>query len=119
MNRTISTVGLAAAFVVGCGSTVPPARIASSEAAVQAAREAGAERVPAANKHLQAAEDELVKAKGVNSTKDREAAEAHLERAEADAALAAALADEARQKQVPMEEPTPQGKRAKQPERSR
>lgn len=97
-NQTISTAGLVLAFAIGCGSSVPPARVASTETAVRSARAAGAERVPDANHHLKLAEDELAKAKTLSSKKHRDEAEAMLHRAGADAALAAALTDEARQK---------------------
>lgn len=97
MKGTISTAGLVAAFAIGCASTVPPARVASTETAVQAARDSGADNVPGANAHLKMAEQELAKAKSLNG-KDRDGAEALLTRADSDAALAAALTDEARQK---------------------
>ena len=107
MNRTISTVGLVAAFAVGCGSSLPPARVASTETAVQSAREAGAERVPQADQHLKMAEDNLARAKTLNAKKDGDKAEAMLRRASADAALAAALTDEAKQTKAATGKGTP------------
>lgn len=101
MNRTISTAGLVAlALAIGCGSSVPTTRVASAEAAVQTARASGANDVPEASKQLKVAEQELAKAKSLNEDKDRDEAEAMFSRAEADAALAASLANEANKKAV-------------------
>ncbi len=98
MKRTISTIGLVAAFAIGCGSTVPEARVASTETAVQSARASGADRDPEASRHLKMAEAELSKAKALNGKREGDEASALLSRAESDAALAAALSDEAKQK---------------------
>lgn len=99
MMRSISTLGLVAALAVGCSaSPVPPARMASAETAVQSAREAGAERSPEASRHLTLAEDELGKAKMLNSKGKTDEAEQALTRSQSDAALAAALAREAEQR---------------------
>ena len=100
MKRFNSTLGLIATFVVGCAATpVAPARVASTKANVQAAREAGADRDPNAKQHLTMAENELGEAKRIIDTDgDAHQAEALLTRAKSDAALAAALAHEAAQK---------------------
>lgn len=102
MKLSISMLGVVAAWAAAaCGSTpVPPARVASTETAVQSARQAGADRVPAANAELKRAEDELGKAKTLIGEGDNKEAEAMLMRAESDAALAAALTREAQQKAV-------------------
>lgn len=117
MIRSISTVGLVAVLAMACSHSLPASRVASAETAVQSAREAGADRAPAANKQLTLAEDELAQAKNMNSNGDGDQADAMLRRAESDAALAAALADEARGK-ARIESPTQGGEdrtRAKQP----
>ena len=99
MNRMISTAAFAVvAFAIGCGSSVPPARVASAEAAVQWARASGAGSVPEAKPHLTRAEQTLSKAKAVNDHKDRDEAVALFSRAEADAALAASIATESKKK---------------------
>jgi hypothetical protein len=98
MNRTISTVGLLAAAAMACSQTVPASRVASAETAVQLARQGGAASIPNANNQLAIAEDEIVQAKNLNDKRNGDAAEAMLVRAEADAALAAALANEAQHK---------------------
>jgi hypothetical protein len=98
MNRTISTVGLVAVFAIGCASTLPSSRVQATETAVQSARESGAGGVPEADKHLKMADDALAQAKSLNRKGEGDEAEAMLTRAEADAALAAALSDEAKQK---------------------
>jgi hypothetical protein len=100
MNRLNSALGLMAAFVVGCTSaSVPPARVASTEAAVQSARDAGADRDPKAKEQLTTAENQLGEAKRIIGAKgDAHQAEALLTRAKSDAALAASLSREAQQK---------------------
>src|SRR5262245_26110617 len=100
MKRFHSTLGLVAALVVGCASaSVPPARVASSEAAVKKARDAGAERDPKAKQQLALAENELGEAKKIIETKgDADHAEALLTRSMSDAALAASLSREADQR---------------------
>jgi hypothetical protein len=118
MNHKISTIGLVAVFAIGCASTVQPGRLAATETAVQSARAAGAERITDANTHLKLAEDELAQAKRLNSQGDGHAAEALLSRAESDAALAAALSDEAREKEPP-KVPTDSARAKQQPEPSR
>jgi Domain of unknown function (DUF4398) len=103
MKPSISTIALAlaTALAAGCASTtVPPARVASTESAVQSARAAGADRVPDASAHLKAAEDQLGRAKNlIEKKKDSDQAEALLSRAKSDAALAVALSQQARQEQ--------------------
>jgi Domain of unknown function (DUF4398) len=100
MNRIIPAVALVAATVaLGCGSTLPEARIASTETAVQTARASGAaDRNSQASQHLKMAEDELAQAKALNGERKGDEADALLRRSEADAAYAAALSDEAKQK---------------------
>lgn len=89
-------VGLAVVVLslgVGCGSAPPPtARLASSEAAIRAAREVGAPNDPKAALHLKLAEEQRQKAEGLVKDGKNEEAEGLLMRAEADAELALALA---------------------------
>ena len=114
MKQSIWTLGLVAALAVGCkSSSVPPARVASTEAAVKSAREAGADRVPDAQARLKAAEDQLVMAKRLIDKGETGEVEGLLTRAESDAALAAALSYEAQQKAATEAEKQPV--RAKQP----
>jgi hypothetical protein len=100
MKRSISTLGLVAAFAAGCAATpVPSTRFASTEAAVQSARQAGADRIPDASKHLKMAEEQLGSARSLDRGHGKpEEVDAMLIRAKSDAALAAALAQEAKQK---------------------
>jgi hypothetical protein len=72
--------------------------VQSAESAVQWARASGANHDPVASKHLSRAEGELRKAKSLNKDKDRDEAEAMFSRAEADAQLAAAIANESNKK---------------------
>jgi hypothetical protein len=94
----MSTLGFVAACAVGCASTpIPSSRVASVETAVRAARDGGAERVPAAKTPLNSAEGQLGEAKNLISKGDNDEASAKLTRAELDAALASALTREAQQ----------------------
>jgi hypothetical protein len=81
------------ALSVACGSaSTPTARLADAQSAVRAADEIGAERHPRAALHLKLARDQIAKARGaIAEGEDSEAARL-LERAEADAELAVALA---------------------------
>ncbi|HKQ68570.1 MAG TPA: DUF4398 domain-containing protein [Polyangiaceae bacterium] len=81
--------------MAACSSAPPPhERAASSEAAIRAAREVGAEQVPQAALHLKLAQEALEK--GKNQIKDGDNAEAAytLLRAQSDAELALAMARE-------------------------
>ncbi len=90
---------LVLALGVGCGSAPPPtARLASSEAAIRAAREVGAQSDPKAALHLKLAEEQRQKAEALVKDGKNEEAEGLLMRAEADAELALALARSAAMK---------------------
>jgi hypothetical protein len=95
-------IGLAcAAMTFACAShPLPTARVGSAEAAVRAAREVGAERVPAAALHLRIAQHELSRAQALVRDGEYEHAEWMLVRSEADAEVAVALAREAQQRSV-------------------
>src|SRR5262245_15246951 len=98
MKLVIAALGLAAAGAVGCASTpVPAAQVASAETTLRGAREAGADRVPEANRHLQMADDQLGQAKKLIKKGDNDKAAALLARSQSDAALATGLTQEAQQ----------------------
>src|SRR3954468_2808068 len=86
-----STMGVLALGMglAACASTAPPHdRQVSSEAAVRAAREVGAEQVPQAALHLKLAQEQLEKGKAQMSNGDNEEASYTLLRAQSDAELA-------------------------------
>ena len=68
--------------------------MANAEAAVRAAREVGAERVPSAELQLKLAREEIQKAQALSSDGRNDEADTMLQRAAADAELALALAHE-------------------------
>ncbi len=87
---------LAAAVAAGCGSAeVPAARVADTHAALEAAQKVGAEEEPSAALHLTFAREQIATAERLIDQGDEERAAWMLERAEADAELALALAREA------------------------
>jgi hypothetical protein len=81
--------------LAGCGAPIPTERLQSSAAAIRAAEEVGADRVPQAQLHLQLAKEQSDRAKKMIGDGDREEARFVLARAEADANLALALARDA------------------------
>jgi hypothetical protein len=89
-------IGVGAIFcsaMVGCGAPVPTERLQTSAAAIRAAEEVGADRVPEAQLHLQLAKEQCDRAKKMIDTGgDRDEAKLVLARAESDANLALALA---------------------------
>lgn len=85
--------------VAGCGAHArPAARVGSAEEAVRTARDDGAAALPDAAVHLRLAEDQVARARRLIEEGEHERAEWFLRRAEADAALADALAREARER---------------------
>ena len=89
--------GLLAA-VAGCASTTPPTeRMEASAGAIRAAEEVGATKVPSASLYLQLAREESDRAKTLianGSPEGKSDASSLLQRAQADAELALALAHE-------------------------
>ncbi len=83
-----------AAFVACAGSPPPTARMASAEAAVRAAHDVGAERVPEAQLHVKLAEEQIARARTLINSGDNQRADLMLRRANADAELGVALARE-------------------------
>jgi len=77
---------------------MPTARVGSTEASVRAARDVGAEKVPAAALHLRLAQAELARANALVRDGEYEQAEWLLVRSEADAEVAVALAREAKER---------------------
>ncbi len=78
------------ATISGCGST-PAVNNEASTSAIRAAEEVGAAGVPSASLYLQLAKEELVKAKALAASGDKEESESMLLRAQADGELAVAL----------------------------
>ncbi|WP_438014307.1 DUF4398 domain-containing protein [Sorangium sp. So ce315] len=101
--------------LVGCGGSVPPPndQLAASQAAIRAAAEVGAETDPQAALHLKLANEQLDQAKKLMQEGENEAALPLLERAEADAELALAIA-KARVTQVQAQEALKQVEQLKQ-----
>jgi hypothetical protein len=88
---------LGVALACGCATTpVPPAKVASSAAAIRTAQELRADETPASAVRLQYAIEEYAHAHMLIADGDSEKAERLLARAEADAELALALAKQAR-----------------------
>jgi hypothetical protein len=98
MKLLLATFLVAGALACATAETLPPDRLASSEGAIRAADELGAQSVPAAALHLRLAEDELSAAKAFADKGDLSRAELALVKSTADADLAVALvrADAAR-----------------------
>lgn len=88
--------GLVAIFTA-CGGYAPPTgKVASSEAAIRAADEMGADDHPQAALHLKLARDQHEAAKALIDEGNNERADYVLQRAQADAELARSLAHEAK-----------------------
>lgn len=102
MTSSPLTVALLVVACVGCGACgarpTPAARVGSAEAAVRDARDAGAAQLPDAAFHLRLAEEQVERARRLIHDGEHERARWLLVRAEADATVAAALAQEAAQK---------------------
>jgi len=89
----VAGIGLIA---VACASAPQPTeRMASTQAAVRAAKEVGAKDVPQAQLHTQLAEEQVIQANKLIEDGDNERADQVLRRAQADAEMAVALAREA------------------------
>jgi hypothetical protein len=90
---------LLVALAASCASAPPVnERAASSTAAIRAAEEVGAPKVPRAALHLQLAKEEAEHASGLIASGDKERAASLLLRAEADAELAVTLSREEAEK---------------------
>jgi hypothetical protein len=94
MIRLASTLALGA-LLIGCGgSTLPPAKVADTQASVTAAAAVGAESNPQAALHLKMARDQLRQAQGLLADGKDQEARLVLERAQADADVAMMLTRE-------------------------
>ncbi len=89
---------LAMTVCAGCASSPPTEKMESSAAAIRAAQEVGAPKVPSAALYLQLAEEQSQHAKQLISNGDKEQAASLLTRAQADAELSLALAREDRER---------------------
>jgi hypothetical protein len=96
MNYTYgSMLALLSVAAIGCGgAAVPQAELTSSQSAIRAAEEVGANNLPQAELHLKFAKDQVEKAKALIADDDNEEAKRVLMRAQADAELAISLAKE-------------------------
>ena len=93
MNKLSFFCSLGAAIgLSACAAEIPTERMQSSAAAIRAAEEVGAARVPQAALHLQLAKEQSDRAAKMIEDGEREEASLVLTRAEADANLALALA---------------------------
>jgi hypothetical protein len=93
------TLGLMSALLLaamgGCGSyPAPTQKLTTAEAAIRAASEVGATSVPRAALHLKLAQEQTDKAKRLMQDGYNKRAELTLNRAQADAELAIAIAKE-------------------------
>lgn len=101
MKTSSLMIWFGAVALSACASTAPPTgRVNSSEDAVRAARELGAQQEPTATLHLEAAEEQLAHAKRLMGEGENEKAAWMLARAEADANLSIALTREAKNKRA-------------------
>jgi Domain of unknown function (DUF4398) len=93
MGPKVFSIAVFCFGVSGCASAPPPAaRLASSEASVRSAAEAGAASVTPASHYLALARDELAMARTLIKTGQRDLADLQLLRAQADAELALNIA---------------------------
>ena len=83
------------------GAPRPDTQLASSEGAIRGAQEAGADKIPNATLHLKLAEEQRAIALTMVKNGDNHRAAMMLERAEADAELAVALARAQRRRRSP------------------
>ena len=108
MRRTIATIAGATMLALGsgCGGAAPPLRgKTEAMAAIRAAREAGAADRPRAAYHLDLAEEQLRRAGALANRGLTADAGRMLQRAQADAELAAALAEAERARPPDRETP--------------
>jgi hypothetical protein len=91
---SIVGMGIAMSYA-GCAESVPTERIVNAEAAIKAADEVGAAKVPGAADYLRLARQEADQAQARIDAGDDKAANGLLVRARADAELALAKAHEA------------------------
>lgn len=89
-------LGISAASAVACGgAAVPQEALSAAQAGVKGAEVGGANQDPKAQLHLKLANEQIEKAKKLIADDENEEAARVIERAQADADLALALAQEA------------------------
>jgi Domain of unknown function (DUF4398) len=87
--------------VAACGgSQISQAKVSGVQAAVRAAEEVGAPKIPKAALHLELAKEQTAEAKRLGDRDEGEAGNLVLERAQADAELAIQLAQTEREQQA-------------------
>lgn len=89
-------VGLAASAVACGGAAVPQEALTAAQASAKGAEVGGANEDPKAQLHLKLANEQITKAKKLIDDGDNEAAARLVDRAQADADLALALAQQAK-----------------------
>jgi hypothetical protein len=88
-----------ALLIVACGgAAIPQEQLTSSKATISVAQAEGAQNEPKAQLHLKLAQEQVAKAEALIKEGDNEEATQLIERAQADADLAVALAKEAKSK---------------------
>ena len=83
------------AFAAACGSSLPPAKAADTQASISAAAAVGAEQNPQGALHLKLARDQLQEAQRLIDAGKNDEARLVLDRADADAQLALMITREA------------------------
>ena len=94
LSRVCVVMGAAWLALACGGAAVPQEQLTAAEAAAKAAEAGGAPSVPKAALHLKQAHDQIAAAKALIEDDENERADYVLQRAEADAELALALARE-------------------------
>lgn len=90
-------IGIAAASVLACGgAAVPQEALSAAQASAKGAEVGGANEDPKAQLHLKLAQEQIERAKKLIADDDNEEAARVIDRAQADADLALALAQEAK-----------------------
>lgn len=90
-------LGIAAASVLACGgAAVPQEALSAAQASAKGAEVGGANEDPKAQLHLKLAHEQIEKAKKLIADDENEEAARVIDRAQADADLALALAQEAK-----------------------
>jgi hypothetical protein len=86
---------MALPLLAACAGAPPPTeRMATTQGAIRAAQEVGADRVPEAQLHVKLAEEQVQKARQLMDKGDNRRADLMLQRANADAELGLSLARE-------------------------
>ena len=95
--RQFACLSILLVFGVACGASSPPQmQLSKSQSAIRGAETAGAEESPKAKLHLKMAKDHLANAEQLIAEEEYDDASLVLRRAEVDAELAIALANEGR-----------------------